>query len=434
MPVPDSILKKAAAVTCLAAILGVTCPEPGLTQTEYWDTEARKSSQNLSSSALNHLKNIYAGKKKRKGRKGDLKEAIQLLERAISKDPTDPLPHYLLGIALSIDGRYGKALPALQKANKLDPDENEILLGTGLAQYLSGNYKRAGSIFQKLESRMKRKAPVHVLLGYTNLRLGKLEDAIENFSRAQELEPGLHSAQEGMTRVYYLAGDLDQAMKTADHAQSIKEYPPVSLIQADIYRLKGDSRSCQKLLKSWKKLTRKYVPHKSMTELGFSSQHDFEWDPFSVDDPDSDLSIKAREYILEKPKKSSSLARKLSSRLSLLDKRLGECDEDFYLYHGKGVLATASNDLKTAENALDRSMKLCPENRLDLLNLAIVKLAAGDSAGASALMKKYRAVYPDTKLIAPLEQLKESAPEAVPEKKPVAKPASTKTREPDDPF
>ena len=406
MSVSNSVLKRCVGFACLAAMLTGISTGPVSGQTEYWDTEARKRSQNLSSSALNHLKNIYAGKKKRSGHQSDLKEAIQLLERAIVQDPTDPLPHYLLGIALSIDGRYEKALPMLQKANKLDPDEFEILLATGLAQYLSGNYDRAISIFQRLAPKMKRQAPVHVCIGYAQMRAGKLEDAIENFSRAQELEPGLQSAQEGMTRVYYLAGDLDQSLKTAAHAQSIREYPPVSLIQADIYRLKGDTANCLNTLKSWKKATRKYGPHKSMTEIGFSKQHDFQWDPFCVDDADSDATIKARLYLIDKPKKCSGLARRGNAEkvIARLDRRLNESSNDFYLYHGKGVLSASLYNLKQAAEQLNLSLKICPGNRLDLLNLALVHLASGENDRAKAMIDKFRSVYPDTGLAAPLNQ------------------------------
>lgn len=384
---------------------------PAQGQVEYWNNEARKRSQNLSSSALNHLKNINAGKNRSRSSKkaGDLVEAVRLLEKAIQIDPEDPLPHYLLGIALAMQEKYDKTLPLLQKANKLDPREEEILLATGLAQHLSGNYEKAISIWQKLLSRTSRKAPILVCIGHARLRQGELEEAVETFSKAHEQEPGLQAAHEGMAKVYFIAGDLEKARVAAEHAQSIESYPPVELLLAEIAYLEGDRSSAENHLKAWKRGSGKTKPNKSMTQIGFSRQHDFRWDPFIVDDFDSAEAMRARNSIRQAPEKASRYAGKSSLRSieAKVDTALSNKPSDFYLKHQKGLIALAGGNKEEALKSLRESISMCPGNQVDLLNLVL----ASGNLGGGAWLKRYRSVYPDARLASTFDSLV-AAPEA----------------------
>lgn len=419
-------------------------------QTEYWDTKARARAENLSSSALNHLKSLHVGKQRRthfwsRKKEGELRQAIVLLDRAIVADPTDPVPHYLLGIALCIQGNYEKALPVLQKANRLNPEEDEILLAAGLAQHLSGNYQKAFSIWTKLLNRTDRKGPIYVLIGHAQFRAGDLENAIESFNKAQSLEPSLQSAQEGMAWVYFVAGDLAKAKRSALHAQSIRDYPPVRLLLAEIECLEGDSADAKNLLKQWKKYTRRYKPNKSMTDIGFSKQHDFDWDPFIVDHYDSNYSVLARDAIRKEGKsllksdiqqaqgekarqkaekkaasrekralsKANSLARKgkLSDALGKVESKIASRPNDFFLQHQKGMLLQAMQNFNQSITPFQKAIKLCPMNRIDCLNLAMTYDQAGDGVKAGKSVLKFQAVYPDSKLCKLFKSIKPVAPE-----------------------
>lgn len=392
---------------------------PATAQVEYWNNEPRKRSQNLSSSALNHLKNINAGKKRsRSGKGGDLVEAVRLLEKAIQTDPQDPLPHYLLGIALAMQEKYDKTLPLLQKANKLDPREEEILLATGLAQHLAGNYEKAISIWEKLLSRTSRKAPILVCIGHARLRHGELEEAVESFDRAHEQEPGLQAAHEGMARVYFLAGDLEKARVAAEHAQSIESYPPVELILAEIAFLQGDRSTAESHLKAWKKGLSRGKPNKSMTQIGFSRQHDFRWDPFIVDDFDSAEAMRARNAIRQAPDKASRYSGKSSLRAveARVDQALSNKPSDYFLKHQKGLIALAGGKKEEALKSLRESISLCPGNQVDLLNLVL----ASGNLGGGAWLKRYRSVYPNARLASTFDNL-------------AAAPATDSTKEPPAP-
>ncbi|MBX9695997.1 MAG: hypothetical protein K2Z81_26660, partial [Cyanobacteria bacterium] len=81
--------------------------------TEHWRHEEREASQKLCSAALNLLVKQHEtkkGSKPVKGKGSSIDQAIVILNKAIIKDPTDPLPHYLLGISLGIIGKYEEAL------------------------------------------------------------------------------------------------------------------------------------------------------------------------------------------------------------------------------------------------------------------------------------------------------------------------------------
>lgn len=425
-----------------------------IAQTDYWDTKSRGASQNLSSSALNHLKEMSSGKKSHwsfRKKKSELLIAIQTLERAIVTDPTDALPHYLLGIALCMDGKYEKALPALQRANKLDPHEDEILLAAGLAQHLTGNYEKAFSIWSKLLSRTKRKAPVYVCIGHAQLRAGALEDALESFTKAQSIEPGLQSAHEGMALVYYLAGDLAKAKSSFKHAQTILFYPPVSLHLAEINYLQGNEAAAKAVLRGFKKATRKYKPNKSMTEFGFSKQHDFYWDPFVVDRFDTSLAMFARQMAMKKPKSASRYAKKkiLQTKLSKIENKIAKIENDFFLYQQEALTKLALQDASGAIPPFKNAIKYCPDNRIALIYLAMTYKHQGNINEAKKYMAKYRAVYPKAILNQKLDEISSLSSQSEPVKSintrkpkqaktkklnPVPAKTRTKPRVEDDPF
>ena len=377
---------------------------PALAQTEYWETENRSRSQNLCSSALNHLLSENAEKKRSywwsRKKEDELRQAVVLLDRAIVADPTDPLPHYLLGIALSMQGNHEKALPVLQKANKLDPNEHETLLAAGLAQHLAGNYERAFSILTKLSKRFKSKGRVYVVLGHAQFRAGALEDALDSFTKAANDEPHLQSAHEGLALVYYIAGDLSKARSSAVHAQSILDYPPVELLLAEVDNLQGDQVAADKVLKDWRKEMRRMKPHKSMADIGFTKQHDSLWDPFIEDRYDTYYSILAREALRGDAKKAARYGKSkaLTPKLQEVESKIAAKSDDFYLLHEKGLLNLALQNFKEAVESFKKSMDICPDNKVDLLNLAIAYDQLGESQKAASCLKQYRSIYPEAKL------------------------------------
>lgn len=59
---------------------------------------------------------------------GDIRTALDLFEEAIVADPNDPEPHTNYGRRLTMMVAYDKALPLLQRASELNPDDPQVWL------------------------------------------------------------------------------------------------------------------------------------------------------------------------------------------------------------------------------------------------------------------------------------------------------------------
>lgn len=398
-----------AAVSISVGSIPLSTP-PASAQTEYWDTKAREESQKLSSAALNLLIKQTTSKKQRRSKQyaSPLEHALALLNKAIKKDPTDPLPHYLLGICLDMQGKFEESLVALKRAYDLDKGEPEVLVATGLTQYLSGNYDRAINLFGRLLETSRRPGPIYTCIGFAFMRSGKLEKALEYFDKAREVSPSLEITYQGTAMTYYLQGNLEKARQAAEHALTLSDYSPLLLLLARMDYLTGDEIKAKEHLRTWHKQARKSSVHRSMTRIGFSQQHDFLWDPFNVDSFDNENLLKTRYAFDEKSKKrSASSARrgKADQVLSRINSRLAVASNDYFLLHERGLVELAMGDYKKASTTFKKVLQHAPDCQIDMLNLGYALYNSGDAESAAQCIEHYRKLFPNQKLAAGFLQI-----------------------------
>lgn len=380
---------------------GVTAP--ALAQTEYWNTKDRAKSQRITSTALNYLNTRYT-KSSTKNATKNLNAAIVLLKQAIEADATDPLPHYLLGLCLNIQGHYEQALDLMRKAYSLDPNEHEVLLATGMTQYLNGHYDKAITLWEKLANEKKAiVGPIHALIGFGYLRQGDFETAAKSFSTAKANSPGSQLAYQGIAILNYLAGDLTQSKQAAEHALSLGAYPWLNLLLARIDYLEGNDVSASNRLKLFKKQSgSKYIP-RSMTAMGFSKQHDFRLDPFEREIYDSPGAILARSINDEKKEgRRKSLAKqgKVDESIGQVKRLTSINSSDYVALHETGMLQLSSGDFKGAAATFQDVLRLCPNCRVDYLYLAEAFFKSGDVDNAKKSLDYYQKTYPRQNLAA----------------------------------
>lgn len=401
------ISKRVLALTATALLAAA----PANADTRHWDVKQREQSQALSSSAMNFLRNRHPGNS---DGNANLQAAIKLLEKACRTDASDPLPHYLLGIALAIDGRYEQALASLKVAHTLERKEQEILIATGLAQYLSGNYEKAISVWGKQVEQAKIESPVHACLGFAHMRMGDFDEARKHFRAAKGSTHSAQLAAHGQGITEYLAGDLPAAREALNEALSHGPYAPVTLLLARIDFLEGDEAAGEKLLADYNKQL-KSAGQRSMTSLGFISQHDFHWDPFNEDNFDSPVAVRFAHASPKKKLPSMKQSTPKNKRgspdekpaidknnlpvaIAELEKRLNHHESDFYLNYQLGLIQLASRDYKQAAEELKNTYKTCTSCQVALLDLAYAFSKIDDGKNATSTLEAYMKKYPDQKL------------------------------------
>ena len=124
------------------------------------------------------------------GRHGELETRTRLL---LEQHPDSGLAWKMLGACLLVQGK--DALPALQKATELLPDDAEAPNNLGLALKNLGQLDSAVASFRRALEIKADYAEAHCNLGAALRELGQLEDAVASFGRALEIQPDFPAAR-----------------------------------------------------------------------------------------------------------------------------------------------------------------------------------------------------------------------------------------------
>src|SRR5436309_13284495 len=99
------------------------------------------------------------------------------------------LLHYNRGREAFQEGRYGEARRELESAQKLRPDDPDVLNLLGLVYFKTNAFPEAEVIYRRLARENANVFILHSNLGLILFKQGKLDEAEEHLLRAVELRP-----------------------------------------------------------------------------------------------------------------------------------------------------------------------------------------------------------------------------------------------------
>jgi tetratricopeptide (TPR) repeat protein len=115
-------------------------------------------------------------------------EAERSLRESVQRDPGSFDANHRLGKLLAENGKAHDAIPYLERASELNPDDYENSYDLALANESAGNYELARRNAQALLVKHDR-AELHHLLGDSQEHLGNSLEAVREYQRAAELDP-----------------------------------------------------------------------------------------------------------------------------------------------------------------------------------------------------------------------------------------------------
>jgi serine/threonine protein kinase/tetratricopeptide (TPR) repeat protein len=189
--------------------------------------------------------------------KDSLLKALPLIEQAIKRDPQFMRAYNLLAL-LHLDlywqgfdhtpGRRDLARAAIEKAARWHPDSAEVHIArANLAYHGFRDYARARSELEIAHSKAPTNATVYSFIGSIDRRQGRWEEALRNFSRAVELDPGSFRFEEEEAFTYEALHRYTDARRAYERALSI--VPQDYFIRAQLARLpfleRGDIKPLQ---------------------------------------------------------------------------------------------------------------------------------------------------------------------------------------------
>jgi serine/threonine protein kinase/Tfp pilus assembly protein PilF len=194
-----------------------------------------------------HAKNLFPAASNNNSGKQDLLRAADLLNQALARDPSyfeaycqlgaihDTL--YLLGHDHSPQ-RLALAEAAINAALRLRPNAGEVHLAQATHLY-SGylNYDAALAELELARKGLPNDCSVFELVGLTQSRRGKPEEALREFQHATELDPRNVYRLQQLAGPYWFLRRYPEARKIYDHALAIEP----NNVQARIFRADLDT-------------------------------------------------------------------------------------------------------------------------------------------------------------------------------------------------
>jgi Tfp pilus assembly protein PilF/2-polyprenyl-3-methyl-5-hydroxy-6-metoxy-1,4-benzoquinol methylase len=149
---------------------------------------------------------------------GKNRRALPPLEKAISLSPNESDIHNNLGVALINLGRLDEAAVSLRKAVELKPDSITALNNLGNALDAAGRLKEAAAVYQKALEIDPDQVKINYNLGNVLKDLGQLDAAAACYRKAVELKPDYAFALTNLGLVHKDAGRPDAAETCARQA------------------------------------------------------------------------------------------------------------------------------------------------------------------------------------------------------------------------
>ncbi|MEM3444973.1 MAG: tetratricopeptide repeat protein [Thermoplasmata archaeon] len=155
---------------------------------------------------------------------GKFDEAIEHYETGLKLDPKNEYLIARKGVTLLRLGLNETAYRFLSTAVTEFPESPEILMGAGIAAAKLGKYSIALNLFRKVEKR-KKSAELYNNIGNVLFNMGKVEEALNSYRKAIELDKNYENAYLNAANVLTRAKRFEEAISAV---KALLEFNPES--------------------------------------------------------------------------------------------------------------------------------------------------------------------------------------------------------------
>ena len=180
----------------------------------------------------------------------------QSLRQAITLNPNNALTHRWYAELLTIMGRYPEAVAEAERAERLDPLNPFMVLGTVWAYTTARRYEDASDAARRWIDLDSTSSGAYVFLGRSQLLAGKANEALANLGKAMELARDDPFPKVQLAYAYAVTGQREKARRILSGVKPVsgRNYPPAADF-AGVYAALGD------LNEAFAWLERGYVAH-----------------------------------------------------------------------------------------------------------------------------------------------------------------------------
>jgi arylsulfatase A-like enzyme len=187
---------------------------------------------------------------------GRFKEAAELLQKVIAREPGLRGMYAKLGDNLLDSKEYQQAVPVLRKGTQLDPDSPMSHFRLAKALMGTGDFEAAVPELEFAITKMPNFADAHVFLEMAYARTNRVEETIRECKIVLEFLPDHFGSYLILGRFLEIAGDLEGAVPNLKKAAALNpKAPEPHIVLADVYRRLGRETEAAHELKEAQRLS-----------------------------------------------------------------------------------------------------------------------------------------------------------------------------------
>jgi len=160
--------------------------------------------------------------------RGEVREAVVLMELLLSDDPDDTAMLYNLGMAYSDTGALDRSIVVLRRLLALEPANTNGRVALGVALTRQDKNEQALGELQRAVSEAADNPWAQRNLGACLLKLRQAEQAVEPLRKATELNPTDERAWYGLAQALELTGDIAGADAAYIKVLDINEFGEIA--------------------------------------------------------------------------------------------------------------------------------------------------------------------------------------------------------------
>jgi choline-sulfatase len=149
-------------------------------------------------------------------------EAVPLLKRVLAEEPNMPVANMQYGMAQARLKNFAAAIPPLQKASQLLPDNGVGRYELGLALFETGDWKGAAPQFEAAVARAPKWADAQFSLAAVYARIDRVPEAIEHLGICLGLDPSHYRANLLRGRILSLQGKPADGLPNLEKAAQVQ--------------------------------------------------------------------------------------------------------------------------------------------------------------------------------------------------------------------
>jgi tetratricopeptide (TPR) repeat protein len=179
-------------------------------------------------------------------KRGRDQEALSLLIKARQANPDDlpTLTHFGM-VCLRLD-LGPDAIEALERARRLDPNDNSALYLLARANISVENWQKSHDLFDDFARRVPSFAPTYFAMGWLDIKLNRVDDARQQLEHCLSLAPRLVDARYELAQLDLNDGHTDTAEKLI-HTVLLQDpnHAKANLLLGDLMMRRGNLEQAQ---------------------------------------------------------------------------------------------------------------------------------------------------------------------------------------------